>query len=561
MKKIRRGIAFFLIVLMPVSMGLQSCETVEKILDIAYTVEQILAMTGWITPSKDQQNIPDDITPFDEDTKNLPARKSLEDKFPPIGDQGAYGTCVAWAVGYNVRTALNAIEKGWSAADLADPANQTSPKDLWAAIPTSDKGSSSNRCNGTNFEPAFDALIADGAASLAEVPYYTGNKDKCDAQKSGRGVNKLANYRKIASNTNSSSMTPENFKGYLNAGRPVAIGAKLGDNFKKWKSSSPISADTYKSVGEHAYHAMALVGYDDSKNAFRVRNSWGKTDWGDEGSIWVDYDFFCKSFCFAAFVAQNPNASSFASAGMVDGYDLLALSADDYDYVPDDDDDDDVEFTRTFEYEVFNSGTRDILPSQKWTVTLLYYNAKNANEYKVIFDDYYTNEFGAGDGYYEEAEDWSLVGGWWNNMTLKKGESVGSDYVINYVMPKINGDYYLVVMADSWDVISEVNEDNNFFFITAEGGKPLHYVNGVITNRTKSAIQRSSVNKQPALFSNTEHQTAVVPGNLNAYTPTEIKTMLLHDKKTGKLNSKIKAFRTENNYNKSFQKVPKKKLQ
>jgi C1A family cysteine protease len=48
---------------------------------------------------------------------------------------------------------------------------------------------------------------------------------------------------------------------------------------------------------------MVLSGYDDSKNAFRVRNSWG--DWGDDGSIWVDYDYFMNGFCIAVFMAEK----------------------------------------------------------------------------------------------------------------------------------------------------------------------------------------------------------------------------------------------------------------
>jgi len=111
-----------------------------------------------------------------------------------------------------------------------------------------------------------------------------------------------------------------------------------------------------------------------------------------------------------------------------------------------------------------------------------------------------------------------------------------------------------VVMADAYDVIEEVNEDNNFYFITAENGKPLEFKDGKILNMTKSAqsISRlSRTDKRPAPYSNTETQTVVKPGNLNAYTPTELKTMLLHDKKTGKMDAKIKALRAKSDDGKS----------
>lgn len=72
-----------------------------------------------------------------------------------------------------------------------------------------------------------------------------------------------------------------------------------------WSSSDVLKDDVPITTNSmHKLHAMALVGYDDNKNAFRIRNSWG-TDWGDEGSIWVDYDFFIDNFCTEVFMAEK----------------------------------------------------------------------------------------------------------------------------------------------------------------------------------------------------------------------------------------------------------------
>src|SRR4051812_45910491 len=38
---------------------------------------------------------------------SLPSQVDLTSKFPPVGNQGQYGTCTAWAVAYNLKTALN----------------------------------------------------------------------------------------------------------------------------------------------------------------------------------------------------------------------------------------------------------------------------------------------------------------------------------------------------------------------------------------------------------------------------------------------------------------------
>lgn len=135
----------------------------------------------------------------------------------------------------------------------------------------------------------------------------------------------------------------------------------------------------------------------------------------------------------------------------------------------------------------------------------------------------------------------AICGGYWNNFDVMAGKQVGDDFEISYQMPEITGKYYLVVIADAFDAIAEANEDNNFFFITAENAKPLEFVNGVITNKTKAYSLKAT--KLPSQFENTENQTVVKNGNLNAYSPAEVSRLLLSDKKSGKLQSKIDDYR------------------
>ena len=40
-------------------------------------------------------------------------------------------------------------------------------------------------------------------------------------------------------------------------------------------------------------HSMVLVGYDDSKKAFNIMNSWG-TEWRNNGYCWIEYDLFSR---------------------------------------------------------------------------------------------------------------------------------------------------------------------------------------------------------------------------------------------------------------------------
>jgi len=508
----------------------------------------VQAMASWNVDDEQLDEIPQDLDINDE-TGNLPAQVDLGNRFPPIGDQGEYGTCVTWAVGYNLKTALNGIDNQWTASQLSQAQNQTSPKDLFWSIPSSEKGSN---CNGTQFEAAMDQLIARGGASLATAP-YTSLGDCSQSPPSDwtqdASNNRLINYRKIADQSNAASMTVENFKAYLAEGRPIAIGARLGDRFMRWNSDAVIDYDTYNNPGmQHAYHAMVLAGYNDSKNAFKVINTWGNT-WGNSGTVWVDYDFFLSSFCFAAFVAQNKTDVSVSggqvgSGDIISGLDVLA-----WNLIDEDNPDSSDPLARQITYNVYNSGTETVRSSSRWSILYMLYNAYNANDYEILIYDYYTDEYDhsvVNNGPIEDPQLWyGSAANWWNYVDVPSGKSVAAalfnepeaDFLFTYNMPAtITGKYYLVLVADGFNDLQEANEDNNFFFYSKDDGKPFEFVNGIIQGGTPN--KRAVAANKPVLFQNTETQTMVNSKNVNAYSPTEIMRLVNFKKKTGELKQK-----------------------
>lgn len=92
-------------------------------------------------------------------------------------------------------------------------------------------------------------------------------------------------YRKI------DSTQPVQIKAALAAGLPVVFGSTLYENSYNLVDNVMPMPDLKASV--LGGHCMALVGYDDDKRLFLVRNSWGKA-WGDNGHHWMPYDYICN---------------------------------------------------------------------------------------------------------------------------------------------------------------------------------------------------------------------------------------------------------------------------
>jgi C1A family cysteine protease len=88
----------------------------------------------------------------------------------------------------------------------------------------------------------------------------------------------------------------------LSEKKPLVFGAFVDDSFSYWSGSDVMTANDIFDGSESGGHAMTIVGYDDTKNAFRIVNSWANT-WGDNGFAWISYDLMKNpDFCFAVFV-------------------------------------------------------------------------------------------------------------------------------------------------------------------------------------------------------------------------------------------------------------------
>lgn len=520
---------------------------------------------GWLFFDEHTETIEDDIDLNDIDnnlSSDMPSKVDLSANLPRIGDQGQYGTCVAWATAYNCRTWLYAKSKGLTTSQL-NSSNTFSAADVFMAIDNKYKGSG---CGGTNFRYAFDVMQKRGVATEAAVPY---SQLDCSCSPSASATSNASGY-KIKAYREIDITNVETIKRYLSNGRLVVFGAKLGDEFMYANDNSVLTNQTsFKSTGQHGYHALVCSGYDDNKGAngaFRVVNSWG-TSWGDDGYIWVDYKFFCGGkFAYTGFVAYGDDeqivvGSSNTVVNTSSGYDLVPATLADLDYDDPDDADSNDPTWRTSIYNVYNAGESTLKCDKPWAICYVLYDAYNANNYQVLLVDLYTDEYGT---FTDENGkklnynfNWDPVtakqvlgvsaqGYCWSNVSVKGGESVShavygdnEPFEWSYKMPNVSGSYYLVLISDAFSGVDESNEDNNYYYLTTADGGPLKIEKGVIksnidNNKTLASRFRRVRKNEPSPM-----QSAINEESANTYTTEEISALLNGERRSGRLAKKM----------------------
>lgn len=448
---------------MPFSMT--SCDeaTTQAVVDILAT---LLDSMGLLLNEGDVDDIPTDDV--DNDDSGLPSSVDWTKYAPAVGNQGSYGTCVAWAAGYGLKTTLNNIDHNYTSYKN-NSSYQTSPIDLWHMMRSNYKSYTYEKCNGSSFDPAFKVMIDKGVATMSSVP-FTGQKMTCDGISSnGNSGNKLGVYRLVAytkelSNSSSYGMTVANLKSKLNEG-PLVVGAKLGESFMRWNSSATITSDDPASYnGGHAFHALLMVGYDDTRKAFRIQNSWGTSEWGDNGYIWVGYNHFIHNFAFGVWSASNKTDAYSSSAAMtrgITGRDLkLVVVADEAL----------ANGGRKLTYDIVNNGSCDVNLADCNVVYTLY-KKKHFHEKSFLADVKVNVNLPAG---------------------AKASSVLGKNLTIEYQLPSqfCNGistdaDCYMFLALDPKNESGDDNLENNFAFITSSDAKPLKVFNNEITNDVK----------------------------------------------------------------------------
>ena len=231
----------------------------------------------------------------------LPKRIDLSGAYPPPGSQGPQPNCVAWATTYAARTFLNFRDKN---VQPDKPSEQMSPAYVYNRL-----RKPGTPCSGTiSIVQALTLLQNEGTVTLADFP---DDMTKCaipadDALRAKAGDYRLLDWRAIDRETKDDWRTPiilDDIKGALARGAPVIFAMPVAADFKAFRGDG-IYRRSEKPVAN--FHAMAIVGYDEDRQALRIMNSWGPV-WGDKGYAWIDYGAF-KLLAGEAYSLEAPPA-------------------------------------------------------------------------------------------------------------------------------------------------------------------------------------------------------------------------------------------------------------
>jgi C1A family cysteine protease len=235
------------------------------------------------------ESIPLASTPFS--AGEIPISVDLSSELPPAGYQGKQNSCVAWAVAYACKSYEERIEQKYDyyKDSLLDSSKLFSPSFIYNQI-------NNGRDGGAYYIDALNLIAEKGAVSLADMPY-----NESDYYKKPTEVllEKAKKYRiDFWRRVNVQSI--KEVKAQLFAKYPVMI-AGIVDNvlMEEGYKFSLSSENTFiwnsKINDTSTYgHAMVVVGYNDSINAFKILNSWGK-NWGEDGYFWMPYKKFVST--------------------------------------------------------------------------------------------------------------------------------------------------------------------------------------------------------------------------------------------------------------------------
>lgn len=223
---------------------------------------------GW----KKQENDPRDNFFGVQEPVKLPASFRLVQGMPPVWDQGQTNSCTAHA-------ASAAYEYELSQQHLPD----FMPSRLFLYYNERLEEGSQDRDSGATIRDSVKALAKYGTLPENYWPFSERIPEKptdTDYQIAIRDV--VTSYSAVPQSVQS-------IKTAIFQKHPVIFGFSVYESFESaGTAQSGVQSMPLPNERRVGGHAVLAVGYDDTKQAFFIRNSWGE-EWGQGGYFWMPY--------------------------------------------------------------------------------------------------------------------------------------------------------------------------------------------------------------------------------------------------------------------------------
>ncbi len=266
-----------------VAVAVTGASETPALAEITIGIEEVRA-TGDETPDTPRPDVP----PLPEPPGGLPASCDLSPECSVVNDQQWWPSCTCFANGdsvFNFELSQVYGDYGW---DLSNAFNRISPKHMYV-ISGEFQGfhpPGPPPLQGRYYDWDPKPLWDFGNATEWNVPYNMSYDKLWDAEAGAdAALLQIDAFNYVPTDT---------AEGLTGAKTILAVQHKIllmrTDLDQAFGHITPGTVWEYTGPSTGG-HAMAVVGYDDAKQAFKVRNSWG-ADWGEAGYCWIGYDTF-----------------------------------------------------------------------------------------------------------------------------------------------------------------------------------------------------------------------------------------------------------------------------
>lgn len=231
---------------------------------------------GWSPDLPDHRDMQFSVVRHETLAKPVPKLVDLRPQCPPVYDQGQLGSCTANAIGAAFQFEL-----------LKQKLPSFNPSRLFIYYNERVLEGHVKEDSGAQIRDGIKSVATQGVCDEVLWPYVISKF----AAKPKKALYTKALKNKAIQYTRLNNTAINELKTCLASGSPFVFGFTVYQSFEGDAVAKtgilPMPAKSESAIGGHA---VLAVGYDDSKNAFIVRNSWGSA-WGLQGYFYMPYAY------------------------------------------------------------------------------------------------------------------------------------------------------------------------------------------------------------------------------------------------------------------------------